>query len=225
MISLIGVCIAERLRDRGYDCVICFDDLSQHSKSYRQISLILAKIPSRDAFPADIFNIHSSLLERCGKLKYNYLGGSISAFPVIETINSDISGFISTNVISITDGQFYTNKRLFLDSIRPSIDSGLSVSRIGSNAQCKIMKIVSVGIKNLLTNYRINNISSLNTLFFQHHLLISPIERSLILLFMFRCAFSSFSFFTLHRLTFLFSWDLYYLSYSLLIRLIPLIID
>ena len=125
IIPLIGISIAERLRDRASECIICFDDLSKHSKSYRQISLILAKIPSRDAFPADIFNIHSSLLERCGKLKYSYFGGSITGFPVTETINSDITEYIATNVISITDGQFYTNKRLFIESSRPAIDSVL----------------------------------------------------------------------------------------------------
>jgi F-type H+-transporting ATPase subunit alpha len=148
MIFLVGISIIERLRDRGFDCCICFDDLSKHAKSYRQISLILAKIPCRDAFPADIFNIHSSLLERCGKLKYLYFGGSISAFPVIETINSDITEYIATNVISITDGQFYINKRLFLDSCRPAIDSSLSVSRLSSNVLMKLMKIAVYGIKN-----------------------------------------------------------------------------
>ena len=183
MIPLIGVSIAERLRDRAFDCCICFDDFSKHSKSYRQISLILGKIPSRDAFPADIFNIHSSLLEICGKLKYRMFGGSITGLPVIETINSDITEYIATNVISITDGQFYTNKRLFLDSCRPAIDSGLSVSRIGSNAQCKLMKVYSVGIKNLLTNYRNK---SLNLIFFQDHLLISPLETSLLFLLLLR---------------------------------------
>jgi len=110
-------------------------------------------------------------------------GGSITGLPVIETINSDITEYIATNVISITDGQFYTNKRLFLDSCRPAIDSGLSVSRIGSNAQCKLMKVYSVGIKNLLTNYR--NVS-LNLIFFQDHLLISPLETSLLLLLLLR---------------------------------------
>lgn len=137
IIPIISISIAERLRDRGFDCCICYDDCSQHSKSYRQISLILAKIPSRDAFPADIFNIHSSLLERSGKLKYTIKGGSITAFPIIETINSDISDYIATNIISITDGQFYLDKKLFLDSIRPSFDSALSVSRIGSASQSK----------------------------------------------------------------------------------------
>jgi F-type H+-transporting ATPase subunit alpha len=105
MLPLIGVSIAERLRDRGFDCMICFDDLSKHSKSYRQISLLNHSIPSRSCFPADIFNVHSSLLERISKIKTNYFGGSITAFPVIETINSDISEYIATNIISITDGQ------------------------------------------------------------------------------------------------------------------------
>lgn len=220
MIALIGISIAERLRDRGFDCCICFDDLSKHSKCYRQISLILAKIPSRDAFPADIFNIHSSLLERCGKLMYSYFGGSITAFPVIETINSDITEYIATNVISITDGQFYTNKRLFLDSCRPAIDSGLSVSRIGSSAQSKLMKVLSVGIKNLLTNYRImelssNKLLSLNISFYQDHLLISPIETSLILLLFFRNGFLFNSLIQIHRLLFLLSFEYLYLYYIL----------
>ena len=140
IIIFIGITIIERLRDRGFDCIICFDDCSQHSKSYRQISLILSKIPSRDAFPADIFNIHSSLLERSCALNRgfnNFNGGTISALPVIETINSDITDYIATNIISITDGQCYLSKQLFLESIRPSLDSALSVSRIGSAAQNK----------------------------------------------------------------------------------------
>lgn len=137
MIPLIGISIGERLRDRGNNILICFDDPPKHSKSYRQISSILAKIPSRDALPSDIPNVHPALLERCGKLSAIYFGGTVSAFPIIETINSDITEYIATNIISITDRQFYTNKQLFLDSCRPAIDSGLSVSRIGSNAQSK----------------------------------------------------------------------------------------
>ena len=122
-------------------------------------------------------------MERCGKVNYNCFSGSITSFPIISTINSDVTEYIATNVISITDGQFYTNKRLFLESIRPAIDSGLSVSRIGSSAQCKLMKVVSTGIKNELTNYRIADLSSssfhyfklisLNLTLFQDHLLIS----------------------------------------------------
>ena len=196
MIPLIAVSISERLRDRGYDICICFDDLSKHSKAYRQCSLLLNKIPSRDAYPADIFNIHSSLLERCGKLKFSYFGGSITSLPIIETINADITEYIATNVISITDGQFYTNRNLFLNSNRPAIDSGLSVSRIGSNAQCKLMKVISLGIKNELTNYRIEDLASdsmdflklcsLNLIFYQDYLLISSLEISLILLLVYR---------------------------------------
>jgi F0F1-type ATP synthase alpha subunit len=196
MLPLISISISERLRDKGYDVCICLDDLSKHSKAYRQCSLLLNKIPSRDAYPADIFNIHSSLLERCGKLKFNYFGGSITSFPIIETINADITEYIATNVISITDGQFYTNRNLFLNCIRPAIDSGLSVSRIGSNAQCKLMKIVSIGIKNELTNYRLEDLgvdsieyiklNSLNLIFYQDYLFISSLEISLILLIAYR---------------------------------------
>ena len=127
-IPLVAASLGERLRDRGQDICICFDDLSKHSKAYRQCSLLLNKIPSRDAYPADIFNVHSSLLERCGKLKCCCFGGSVTSLPVIETINADITEYIATNVISITDGQFYTSRVLFLNSNRPAIDSGLSVS-------------------------------------------------------------------------------------------------
>lgn len=168
LLPLVGISSAERLRDRGFDVLIAFDDLSKHAKSYRQISLLLGKIPSRDAYPSDIFNVHSSLLERAGKLRLDFFGGSITAFPIIETINSDITEFIATNVISITDGQLYTNKKLFLSGIRPAIDSALSVSRIGSNAQMKLTKTLSSGIKNELTNLRISrdlgSISPLETL-------------------------------------------------------------
>jgi hypothetical protein len=189
MIINLGITIGERLRDRGFDSLICFDDLSKHAKCYRQVSLLLGRVPSRDAYSSDVFNIHSSLLERSGRLRLNYFGSSITAFPIIETINSDITEFIATNVISITDGQLYMNKRLFLDSIRPAIDSALSVSRIGSNAQCKFVKVVSAGLKNELTSLRIAfnsfgsqsanallKLSSLNSLFSQSHLIPSFIE-------------------------------------------------
>jgi len=189
MIINLGITIGERLRDRSFDSLICFDDLSKHAKCYRQVSLLLGRVPSRDAYSSDVFNIHSSLLERSGRLRLNYFGSSITAFPVIETINSDITEFIATNVISITDGQLYMNKRLFLDSIRPAIDSALSVSRIGSNAQCKFVKVVSAGLKNELTSLRIAfnsfgsqssnsllKLSSLNSLFSQSHLIPSFIE-------------------------------------------------
>jgi hypothetical protein len=226
LIPQIGVSICERLRDRGLDSVICFDDLSKHSKSYRQISLILGKIPSRDAFPADIFNIHSSLLERCGKLGV-YLGaGSITAFPVIETINSDITDYIATNIISITDGQFYMSKMLFINSIRPAIDSGLSVSRIGSSAQCKLMKVVSAGLKNELTNLRLsdlayntleyNQLLSLNNIFFHNHLAVSSLSFTILLLLFYRNSLMLFSTLnSIYKLLIIYSFDFIYLSYIL----------
>lgn len=145
-LPILGTTLGEILRDRGFDVLICFDDLTKHAKSYRQISLILGKVPSRDAFPADIFNIHSTILERCGRLNNNYRG-SISSLPIIETVNSDITEFIATNVISITDGQVYTNRGLFNLGIRPAIDTGLSVSRIGSSAQCMYLRTMTTGIK------------------------------------------------------------------------------
>ena len=222
-IPLIAVSVGERLRDRGFDICICMDDLSKHSKAYRQCSLLLNKIPSRDAYPADIFNIHSSLLERCGKLKFDYFSGSITALPIIETINADITEYIATNVISITDGQFYTNRNLFLNSNRPAIDSGLSVSRIGSNAQCKLMKAVSLGMKNELTNYRLEDLASdsmeflklcsLNLIFYQDYLLISSLEIALVLLLVYRNGSLFNTSFTIHRLIYLLSLDYLYAIY------------
>jgi hypothetical protein len=223
MLPLVAVSIGERLRDRGYDVCICFDDLSKHSKAYRQCSLLLNKIPSRDAYPADIFNIHSSLLERCGKLKFDFFGGSITALPIVETINADITEFIATNVISITDGQFYTSHRLFLNSTRPAIDSGLSVSRIGSNAQCKLMKMASLGIKNELTNYRMEELTadsldwlkltSLNLIFYQDYLLISSLEVTLVLLVAYRAGVLFGTGIVIHRLLLLLSLDYCYIIY------------
>ena len=223
MIPLIGISIAERLRDRGFDCCICFDDLSKHAKSFRQISLLQSKLPARDAYPADIFNIHSSLLERSSCLKK----GSITSLPIIDTINSDISEYIATNVISITDGQFYMNKELFNLSQRPAIDSSLSVSRIGSNAQCRFIKLVSAGIKNELTTLRNNssNLASiehdrmtcLNHIFFQDHLFITEIETSLILLLVYRNGILFNNLFQIHRLLLILSFDYLYLYYILFI--------
>jgi F-type H+-transporting ATPase subunit alpha len=208
------------------DSVIGFDDLSKHSKSYRQISLILGKIPSRDAFPADIFNIHSSLLERCGKLSLSLGAGSITAFPVIETINSDITDYIATNIISITDGQFYMSKLLFINSIRPAIDSGLSVSRIGSSAQCKLMKVVSAGLKNELTNLRLSDLGyntveyhqllSLNNIFYHNHLAVSSLSFTILLLLFYRNSLMLFSTISsIYKLLILYCVDFTMLSYVL----------
>ncbi len=223
MIPLIAVSISERLRDRGYDICICFDDFSKHSKAYRQCSLLLNKIPSRDAYPADIFNIHSSILERCGKLNTAYFGGSVTALPIIETVNADITEYIATNVISITDGQFYLSRYLFMNSNKPAIDSGLSVSRIGSNAQCKLMKVISLGLKNELTNYRLEDViidslvfmklCSLNIIFYQDYLLIYSIEMALLLLFFYRLGILFNNSFIIHRLLLILSIDYLYITY------------
>jgi F0F1-type ATP synthase alpha subunit len=154
---------------------------------------------------------------------------TISCLPIIETINADISEYIATNVISITDGQFYMNKSLFNLSSRPAIDSSLSVTRIGSNAQCKLIKLVTAGIKNELTNYRImmssstthsnNNarLTSLNHIFFQDHLFICSIETSLILLLVYRNGILFHNLFQIHRLLFILSLDYLYLYYILFI--------
>ena len=226
---LIGISIAERLRDRGFDSIIRFDDSPKHPKPYRQISLVLAKIPSRDASPSDISNIHAAISERGGKPSLSYFNGSITASPIIETINNDITEYIATNIIPITDRQSHTNKKLFLDSCRPSIDSSLSVSRIGSNAQCKLVKVISIGLKNELTNYRIIELSTktldyirlptLNNTPFQDHLFISSINSSRILIVLYRNGvFLCNEIHELHitlRLLLLFSSDYFYLHHTL----------
>ena len=159
------------------------DDPPKHSKSYRQTPSILAKIPSRDALPSDIPNVHPALLERCGKSSALYPGGTISASPIIETIPPDITEYIATNIIPITDRQSYTNKQLPFDSCRPATDSGLPASRIGSNAQSKRMKNVPIGIKNESNYYRNSEIDKIspkyipsNNISFQDHLFIPAIE-------------------------------------------------
>jgi len=234
LLPLIGISIAERLRDRSFDINICFDDLSKHSKSFRQINLILGVIPSRDAYPAAIFNVHSSLLERCGKLTYNISSitsfGSITSFPIIETINSDITDYIATNIISITDGQFYLSKLLFINLIRPCIDSSLSVSRIGSSAQSKFIKVVSAGLKNDLTNLRSSDLSSssidflrltsLNNIFYHNHLSISSLSFTFILLLIYRNSLFSFSSLNyIHLFNLILSLQFIYLIYIVSISL------
>jgi len=223
MIPLIGISIGERLRDRGNNVLICFDDLSKHSKSFRQISLLLEKIPARDAFPSDVFQVHSSLLERSSVVFKcrNNCKGTISALPIIETIASDITEFIATNIISITDGQFYLDQQLKLNGIQPAINSGLSVSRIGSNAQSKLVKLVSSGIKNELTYYRTTDLTdstsierykTLTNIITQDHLFINSIEVSIILL----INYTQGQFLNKHyiyRLYYILSIDLFYLYY------------
>lgn len=142
-----GVTMAEKWCKEGKDVLIVFDDLSKHAISYRTLSLLLKRNPGREAYPGDIFYLHSRLLERCVKLNDKYGGGSITALPIIETLAGDISAYIPTNVISITDGQIFLQTSLFNKGQRPAIDVGLSVSRVGSNAQFKVIKKTSSSLK------------------------------------------------------------------------------
>ena len=149
-----GVTMAEEWMEKGKDVLIVYDDLSKHAIAYRTISLLLRRAPGREAFPGDVFYLHSRLLERACRLSDAYGGGSITALPIIETQAGDISAYIPTNVISITDGQIFLTTELFNAGQRPAVDSGLSVSRVGSAAQVKAMKQVSSSLKIDLANYR-----------------------------------------------------------------------
>ncbi len=149
-----GVAIGEYFMEKGKDVLIVYDDLSKHAVAYRQISLLLRRPPGREAYPGDIFYLHSRLLERSAKLNDKLLGGSITALPIIETQEGDVSAYIPTNVISITDGQIFLNNELFNKNIRPAIDVGISVSRVGSSAQTKAMKKVSGKIRLELAQFR-----------------------------------------------------------------------
>jgi len=149
-----GCAIGEYFRDRGQHAVCFYDDLSKHAAAYREISLLLRRPPGREAFPGDVFYLHSRLLERAAKLSKEGGGGSLTALPVIETQAGDISAYIPTNVISITDGQIYLEADLFHGGIRPAINVGLSVSRVGGNAQIKAMKQVAGTLRLELAQYR-----------------------------------------------------------------------
>lgn len=149
-----GVAIAEYFMDQGKDVLIAYDDLSKQAAAYRQMSLLLRRPPGREAYPGDVFYLHSRLLERAAKVHDGLGGGSITALPIIETQEGDVSGFIPTNVISITDGQIFLDGNLFNKGILPAIDVGLSVSRVGSSAQTKAMKKVSGRIKVDLAQFR-----------------------------------------------------------------------
>ena len=149
-----GAAIAEYFRDNGMHSLIIYDDLSKQSVAYRQMSLLLRRPPGREAFPGDVFYLHSRLLERAAKMSDEMLGGSMTALPVIETQAGDVSAYIPTNVISITDGQIFLETELFFKGIRPAINVGLSVSRVGSAAQMKAMKQVSGSLKLELAQYR-----------------------------------------------------------------------
>jgi len=148
-----GCTIAEYFRDRGKDALIIFDDLSKQAVCYRQASLLLERVPTRGAYPGDVFYLHSKLLERSAKLSPQYFGGSLTALPVIETIGGDITAYIPTNVISITDGQIFVDEDLFLNNIKPGVNIRLSVSRIGSKAQIAPIKKLASTFKNQLIAY------------------------------------------------------------------------
>lgn len=149
-----GCAIGEYFMDQGKDVLVVYDDLSKHAWSYRQISLLLKRPPGREAYPGDVFYIHSRLLERSAKINKEFGGGSLTALPIIETQAGDISAYIPTNVISITDGQIFLESDLFYQGIRPAINVGLSVSRVGSSAQTKAMKKVAGKVKLELAQFR-----------------------------------------------------------------------
>jgi F-type H+-transporting ATPase subunit alpha len=149
-----GCAMGEYFMDKGRDVLVVYDDLSKHAVAYRQISLILRRPPGREAYPGDVFYVHSRLLERSAKLNANYGGGSLTALPIIETQAGDVSAYIPTNVISITDGQIYLEADLFYKGIRPALNVGLSVSRVGSSAQIKAMKQVAGTLRLDLAQFR-----------------------------------------------------------------------
>jgi F-type H+-transporting ATPase subunit alpha len=149
-----GVALGEYFCDKGRDVLIIYDDLSKHAVAYREISLLLRRPPGREAYPGDVFYLHSRLLERACRLNKNYGGGSITALPIIETQAGDLSAYIPTNVISITDGQIFLETNLFNKGIRPAINVGLSVSRVGGDAQIKSMKKVAGKMKLAMAQYR-----------------------------------------------------------------------
>ncbi|MFQ5456449.1 MAG: F0F1 ATP synthase subunit alpha [Nitrospirota bacterium] len=149
-----GTTIGEYFRDKGKHALIIYDDLSKHAVAYRQLSLLLRRPPGREAYPGDVFYLHSRLLERAAKLNDELGGGSLTALPIIETQAGDVSAYIPTNVISITDGQIYLGSDLFYSGVRPAVNVGLSVSRVGGSAQIKAMKQVAATLRLDLAQYR-----------------------------------------------------------------------
>lgn len=149
-----GCAIGEYFMDQGKDVLVVYDDLSKHAQSYRQVSLLLRRPSGREAYPGDVFYLHSRLLERAAKLNKDYGGGSLTALPIIETQAGDVSAYIPTNVISITDGQIYLESDLFFAGVRPAVNVGLSVSRVGGDAQTKAMKSVAGKLRLDLAQFR-----------------------------------------------------------------------
>lgn len=149
-----GCAIGEEWMEQGKDVLIVYDDLSKHATAYRTLSLLLRRPPGREAYPGDVFYLHSRLLERASKLSDDLGGGSLTALPIIETQAGDVSAYIPTNVISITDGQIYLETEMFNKGLRPAINAGLSVSRVGGSAQIKAMKKIAGPIRVELAQYR-----------------------------------------------------------------------
>ena len=149
-----GCAIGEWFMENGKDALVIYDDLSKHANAYRQVSLLMRRPPGREAFPGDVFYLHSRLLERAAQLSDERGGGSLTALPVIETLLGDVSAFIPTNVISITDGQIYLESELFNAGLRPALNTGISVSRVGSAAQTRAMKDVAGGLKLQMAQFR-----------------------------------------------------------------------
>lgn len=149
-----GCTMGEYFMDQGKDVLVVYDDLSKHAVAYRTLSLLLKRPPGREAYPGDVFYLHSRLLERAARLNENYGGGSLTALPIIETQAGDVSAYIPTNVISITDGQIYLESELFNAGVRPAVNPGISVSRVGGNAQIKAMKKVAGTLKLDYSQYR-----------------------------------------------------------------------
>ncbi len=160
----VGCAIGEYFRDNGKHALVVYDDLSKHAKSYRDISLLLERAPGREAYPGDIFSLHATLLERAAKVSKGNGGGSLTALPIIETQEGDITSFIPTNLISITDGQIYLEAGLFQKGFLPAVNVGLSVSRVGSQAQPKTLKEVVGGIRLALSQHKeLQKLSQLET--------------------------------------------------------------
>ena len=149
-----GCAIGEEWMENGQDVLVVYDDLSKHAAAYRTLSLLLKRAPGREAYPGDVFYLHSRLLERAARLSDKLGGGSLTALPIIETQAGDVSAYIPTNVISITDGQIYLETEMFNAGFRPAINAGLSVSRVGGSAQIKAMKKIAAPIRTELAQYR-----------------------------------------------------------------------
>ena len=149
-----GCAIGEEWMENGQDVLVVYDDLSKHAAAYRTLSLLLKRPPGREAYPGDVFYLHSRLLERAARMSEEYGGGSLTALPIIETQAGDVSAYIPTNVISITDGQIYLETEMFNSGFRPAVNAGLSVSRVGGAAQIKAMKKIAAPIRVELAQYR-----------------------------------------------------------------------